>query len=321
MQERLERKFVVVTRRTRLKEMVARHSTLSQARYRARAEGSDWADVEAEHGNYERTLDALRARLATHARVVTLERAYLPTHVFGPQDILVCVGQDGLVANSLKYAAGQYVLGVNPDPARFDGILLGWHASEHDRHVADAVRALDERLPSRKDTMAEAKLSDGQSLRAVNDLFIGLRDHGSSRYRLALGPQKERQSSSGVLVTTGLGATGWLKSVVTTASAVAALLDHRAPPGGRTIQLGWDARELVFSVREAFPSKWTQTGLVFGRVKSGEPLIIESENTEGGVIFSDGMQHDALEFNAPLRTEIGLATVAGRIGWPEKKGR
>ena len=321
MQERLERKFVVVTRRTRLKEMVARHSTLSQARFRARAEGSDWADVEAEHGSYERTLDTLRSRLAAHARVVTLERAYLPTHLFGPQDILVCVGQDGLVANSLKYTTGQYVLGVNPDPARFDGILLGWTGGDTDRLVADAVRALDERLPSRKVSMAEAKLSDGQSLRAVNDLFIGLRDHGSSRYRLALGKRKERQSSSGVLVTTGLGATGWLKSVVTTASAVAALLDHREAPGGRTIQMPWDARELIFSVREAFPSKWTQTGLVFGKVVHDEPLVIESENAEGGVIFSDGMQHDALEFNAPLRTEIALAAVAGRIGWPEKKGR
>ena len=148
-----------------------------------------------------------------------------------------------------------------------------------------------------------------------------MRDHGSSRYRLALGKKKERQSSSGVLVTTGLGATGWLRSVVTTASAVAALLDHREATGGRTIQLPWDARELIFSVREAFPSKWTQTDLVFGKVKNGEALVIESENAEGGVIFSDGMQKDALEFNAPLRTEIGLAAVAGRIGWPDTKSR
>ncbi len=102
---------------------------------------------------------------------------------------------------------------------------------------------------------------------------------------------------------------------------MAALLDQREAPGGRTIQMPWDARELIFSVREAFPSKWTQTGLVFGKVKGDEPLVIESENAEGGVIFSDGMQHDALEFNAPLRAEIGLAAVAGRIGWPEKKGR
>ena len=39
-----------------------------------------------------------------------------------------------------------------------------------------------------------------------------------------------------------------------------ALLDQREAPGGRTIQMPWDARELIFSVREAFPSKWTQTG-------------------------------------------------------------
>jgi hypothetical protein len=84
------------------------------------------------------------------------------------------------------------------------------------------------------------------------------------------------------------------------------------------VKLDWEARELFFSVREAFPSRWTQAGLVFGRVKGEEPLIVDSENPEGGVIFSDGMQQDALEFNAPQRAEIGLAAAVGRIGWPEK---
>jgi NAD kinase len=321
MKERLERKFVLVFRHTRLREMVARHSTRSQARFRAAAIGADWTDIEREHTGYEAAVDSLRSTLDRLARVVVLEREFLPTHVFGPKDVLVCVGQDGLVANCLKYTQGQYVLGVNPAPARFDGVLLGWRAADLQGFLNDAERALDERLASRWVSMAEAQLADGQTIRAVNDLYIGLRDHGSSRYQIAFGEQRERQSSSGILVTTGLGSTGWLKSVVTTASAVSALLDGRSPPGGRTIKLAWDAPELVFSVREAFPSRWTQAGLVFGRIPRGQSLVIESDNPENCVIFSDGMQRDALEFNSPQRAEIHLAAVQGRIGWPDEPAK
>jgi hypothetical protein len=316
MQQRLERKFVVVVRRTRLRDMVVRHSTVSQARFRSRALGGDWADVEREHGAYEHTVGALRRRLGDLARVVVLERELVPTHVFGPHDIIVCVGQDGLVANCLKYTNGQYVLGINPDPARFDGILLGWNGGDLDVIVRDAERALDSRLPSRSVTMAEARLADGQILRGVNDIFIGLRDHASARYQITHAGRTERQSSCGVLVTTGLGTTGWLKSIVSTARAMSALVEGHEAPGGRTIKLAWEARELVFSVREAFPSKWTQSNLVFGRISERQPLVVNSENPESGVIFSDGMQRDALEFNAPQRVEVGIASAVGRIGWP-----
>jgi NAD kinase len=315
--QRIERKFVFVTRRTRLEEVIARNSTRSQARFRVTMAGGDWSDLEDENTNYERTLHALRTRLGELARVVSIERQYLPTHVFGPQDVIVCVGQDGLVANCLKYTNGQYVMGINPDPVRFDGILLGWHGRNIDQIVADAERALDSKILARNVSMAEARLSDNQVLRAVNDLFIGLRDHGSSRYQIVQGDRRERQSSSGVIVATGLGSTGWLKSIITTAASVSAFLGGTAAPSGRTVKLDWDSRQLVYSVREAFPSKWTQTGIVFGKITADNPLIIESENPENSIIFSDGIQKDALEFNAPLKAEITLSSVTGRIAWPK----
>src|SRR5256885_17038365 len=39
------------------------------------------------------------------------------------------------------------------------------------------------RRPTRAVTLAEARLSDGQVLRAANDLFIGPRSHTSALYR------------------------------------------------------------------------------------------------------------------------------------------
>src|SRR6266700_6241111 len=64
----------------------------------------------------------------------------LPNFVFGPEDIVVALGQDGLVANTLKYLNGQPLVGVNPDPRRYDGQLLPFRIS-HLRRVMPEVFA------------------------------------------------------------------------------------------------------------------------------------------------------------------------------------
>lgn len=69
--------------------------------------------------------------------------------------------------------------------------------------------------------MAEARMSDDQTLRAVNDLFIGPRTHTSALYELSHDGKTEFQSSSRLIVSTGLGSTAWMKSVVTASLAIA----------------------------------------------------------------------------------------------------
>ena len=63
--------------------------------------------------------------------------------------------------------------------------------------------------------MAQAILNDGQALLALNDLFIGQRTHTSARYTIHYDNREEDQSSSGVIVSTGAGSTGWYRSIVT----------------------------------------------------------------------------------------------------------
>ena len=63
--------------------------------------------------------------------------------------------------------------------------------------------------------MAKASLNNGQTLYGVNDLFIGPKTHSSARYLIRSGEASEAQSSSGVIVSTGMGSTGWLKSLLT----------------------------------------------------------------------------------------------------------
>ena len=157
--------------------------------------------------------------------------------------------------------------------------------------------------------MARVTLSDGQSLHAVNDFFIGQQTHQSARYRLELDGQAEDQSSSGLIVSTGAGSTGWLRSVLTGASGVVGTFvpsdDVRAVRD--RYGFDWEADYLCYSVREPFVSRASSAQLVFGHVEAGQTLEITSQMPQNGVIFSDGIEDDFLQFNSGSIARIGVA--------------
>lgn len=305
-----DRKIVLVTRRTRLQELVARYNTVEQARFQAEHLGMDFTDFLSEDQVYQAAVAQAEAVLQTHARLQKLERGFLPNFLFPPDCLVVVIGQDGLVANTLKYLKSQRVLAVNPDRQRWEGVLLPFQVSDLDKVLRDVW--LDRR-PVREVTMARAQLSDGQRLLAVNDFFIGARTHVSARYELTLAERQERQSSSGIIVSTGLGSTGWLRSVITGATAVVG--GHASKKVGALGQTGfaWDAQRLVFTVREPYPSLTSQAGLVFGDIRPNRQLVIRSLMPDGGVIFSDGVEADGLEFRSGLEAVIGLADQRGHL--------
>ena len=304
-----ETKIVLVVRETRLENLKARFNTIGQARFYVEQAGGQFADYEQEDRAYRQAVGQARQTLAQLGRLEILSRQFLPNFIFGPEDIVVALGQDGLVANTLKYLAGQPLVGVNPEPSRYDGLLLPFQ-------VGDLPRLMPEVLQRKRGvqsvTMAQASLNNGQTLCAVNDLFIGPRTHGSARYTLQQGSRSERHSSSGVIVSTGLGSTGWLTSLITGAYAVASSLGEGAPPPPAP-RFAWDAAHLVFTVREPFPSKTSTTSLVVGRITRKAPLLLESHMPENGVIFSDGIEADFLEFNSGVQARIELAQRAGHL--------
>ncbi len=304
-----ERRVVLVTRRTRLEELVARHNTLGQARFYVEHLGADFGDYLAENEAYASSLRATVQALEVWGRYQIVDRTLLQNFVFAASVIVVALGPDGLVATTIKYLSSQPVVGLNPEPSRWDGVLLPF-VPQQLAEVLPEVAA--ERSSAKGVSMAEARLSDGQVLRAVNDLFIGSRSHTSALYELRHDGRSENQSSSGLIVSTGLGSTAWMRSVVTGSLSIAG-----ASSGSKaTTQykaLPWDARELVFAVREPFPSRASQTGIVYGRIDSNHPLTIRSRMPEQGVIFSDGIESDYLRFTAGMEATIGLAPVQGRL--------
>jgi hypothetical protein len=247
--------------------------------------------------------------LQTWGRYQIVDRAYLPNFVFAPDDIVVALGQDGLVANTMKYLSGQPLIGVNPEPSRWDGILLAFEPKDLESVLEDAASA---RRPTKSVTIAEARLSDGQVLRAVNDLFIGPRTHASALYDIQLGERQESHSSSGIIVSTGLGSTAWMKSIVTGSLRIAGAL--QAVTGAFEYQpQPWDTERLIFAVREPFPSKSSSAELVYGTVTPEMPLRLRSRMPDNGVIFSDGMESDFLRFTAGLEATITIARERGQL--------
>jgi len=189
-----DNKVVLVTRPTRLAELVARFNTVSQARFYIEHLGADFQDYLREDETYHHALVEAQRILAELGRVQTVDRSFLPNFVFGPEDTV-----------------GQPVIGVNPDPARWDGKLLPFK-------VGDLPKILPEVFAKgrliKSVTMAKASLNNGQIMYAVNDLFIGPKSHTSARYVIRSGENAETQSSSGVIVSTGLGSSGWFKSLL-----------------------------------------------------------------------------------------------------------
>lgn len=305
---RADRKVVLVTRQTRLDELLHRHQSLSQARYFVERLGGDFSDYHAEHEAYAAARRAVSATLEAHGRYQVLDRALLPNFVFAPDDVVVALGQDGVVANTVKYLDGHPLVGINPDPRRYDGVLLPFQPMDLARILGDV---LADRRQAKAITLAEARLSDGQVLLAVNDFFAGPSTHTSARYRIAHAGRDEIQSSSGVIIATGLGSTAWIKSIVTGSLAVAGA--HGATGSHAYEPLPWDSPFLRFAVREPFPSRSSAATLVFGTIAAGATLELRSMMSGNGVIFSDGIEADRLEFNSGVEARFSVSARKGRL--------
>jgi hypothetical protein len=272
-------RIVVVHRRTELDELLARHGTRQQAAFFLGARGRALDDVAARHTAQAAALGQVSRAIPVDWRRGMVERADLDRFVFGPEDVIVAVGQDGLVANVAKYLDEQVVVGVNPEPGRNPGVLVAHPPEAAAALLARAVGSAAGR-PVQARTMVEAAVDDGQTLRALNEIFVGHPSHQSARYRIGTPDGlAERQSSSGVLVGTGTGATGWCRSVWLERHSELRLPAPEEPA-------------LCWFVREAWPSPATGTKLTEGGLAPGEALVITAESDL--VAFGDGIESDAL---------------------------
>ena len=285
-------RVVIVRRRTVLDELLDRHGTRGQAAFFLRSRGRDLADIQRSHDAVTRALDVVSASIPAGWRSGAVERADLDRFLFDPEDLVVVVGQDGLVANVAKYLTGQPVIGVNPEGDRNPGVLVS-----HQPGTAGALlsAAVEGAAVLSQRSMVRASTDDGQALTALNEIYIGHPSHQSARYLLtAAGGAPERQSSSGVLIGTGTGATGWCRSIWQERRSTLTL------PAPEDPRLAW-------FVREAWPSPTTGTEQTEGSIGDGDDhldLVVESDAL---VVFGDGLETDRLTPTWGQRIRINLA--------------
>lgn len=281
---------VIVHRRTELDEALATHGTHGQAAFFLRNRGRSIDELETRHDRVQSALAAIAAGIPVDWRRGRVERTDLSRFLFEPGDVVLAVGQDGLVANVAKYLDGQPVIGVDPEPGRNAGVLVT-HSPDAAVPLMRAAAHAETEFEWR--TMVQASTDDGQRLMAVNEIFVGQAGHQTARYTLNLpGGQVERQASSGVIVSTGTGATGWCRSVWQERQSALAL---PAPSDPR----------LVWFVREPWPSPATGTALVEGDLTAAELSIdVESDRL---VAFGDGVEADALTLSWGQRVTVGPA--------------
>ena len=305
-----ENKIVLIIRKTRLDEVIARFNTEAQARFYIEHLGADFSDYKREDQQYKVSVREAQQQLSRLGRLQVIDRSYVPNFIFGQADTVVVLGQDGLVANVLKYLNDQPVVGVNPDPDRWEGVLLPFVLTDLPKIIPEVFSRA---RPISRVTMAKAELNDGQVLYGVNDLFIGPKSHTSARYSLRISGHSEDHSSSGIIVSTGLGSTGWFRSIIAGATGIASYLCRKELPINAESNPRWDADYLYFSIREPWPSKTSSAGITFGKITRDDPLVLLSYMPENGVIFSDGIETDYLAFNSGTLATITLAAKKGHL--------
>jgi hypothetical protein len=282
---------VLVHRRTEYTELLARHATRGQAEFFLASRGRSIDEVIARHESLQSSLARVSAAIPEGVRQARVERSDLDRYVFSPEDVIVIVGQDGLVANVAKYLSGQPVIGIDPEPQRNAGVLVP-HAAGDAGELIAAVIAGRASVTAR--AMVQATLDDGQTLTALNELYVGDDGHQSSRYVVTTpAGETERQSSSGIIIATGTGSTGWAASIVSD-RGLAGLL-----PEAESAMLGW-------YIREAWPSRSTGRTLTAGLIGEGERLefVVESDTL---VAFGDGIEDDYLSIGWGQRLTVGVS--------------
>ncbi len=292
---------IIVKNKTRLETLVERFNTKGQAKFYIEHSGGDFLDYEKEHEIFHDSLSLVQRNLSSVIKNKIVERGFLPSFLFNDRQVVVTVGQDGLVANTAKYVKEIPIVAVNPDSDRYDGILLPFSPTNF---VKGIEKVINNNYRSKLTAFAEAQVNDGQRLLAFNELFIGAASHVSARYKISYNNKTEEQSSSGILVSTQAGATGWLSSVFNMSIGIHNFMEKNQ---AKKKYVKLKDQQLMFAVREPFASKRSQTGITAGILTGETKLIIESYMPSNGLIFSDGIETDFIKFNSGSIATIGTA--------------
>ena len=295
-------RVVIVTKRTALEELVLLNHTEGAVKFLLESQGQTIDEYKSKDEAYKLALKVISKQIPMDMPSTTVDREDLPNFLFRDTDLIIVCGPDGLFVNLAKYAKDQPILTINPDPKTVAGKLMLFKPEMVGEMIANicAGKHRVDLLP-----FIKAQINNEETIWAINDLFIGRSDQVSALYKMSFGSESENQSSSGIIVATGVGTTGWLSSIMNMINGIV-----RENGNSKLSYLPRrTANELVFVVREPFDSPTTGTEIITGRIKPGSPLSVVSQMPKGGFIFSDGIVEKAIDW--PAGSEV-VVTVGER---------
>ena len=187
--------------------------------------------------------------------------------------LVIAVGGDGTFLRAAHFIGKQILFGVNADVSGKEGFFMKSDKSDFGKKLKDMLKGKFKikRLPR----LAAYINSKKVKTYALNEFFIGAKkSYHAAKYLIEVNGRRERQKSSGVIVSTPTGSYAWAKSCC-----------------NKTLPL--DSKNFQFVVREPYEGKvFKNYKLKYGVLNKGLKISITSEMLDGIVIAdSVGKEH------------------------------
>lgn len=251
-----------------------------------RDEGANVETILSSHATQQASLGKLR-QIFDPSQFIA--RDDLAESVNQDADLVIAFGGDNHFVYVSHFAKSAMILGINSDPQRSDGALTSLTADQ----CEEALQALTRGDYSIEEWPRLEALVNGKPLPlTTSELFVGERERVyMSRYVLKHGDVEETQKSSGLLITTGAGSTGWYDSAC-----------RYLHPDGNVFAR--TEPKFVFLATEPSKGRLNRSKLLEGTVQAGESLRIQSLNDSSGLVSVDSLDEVLFSRGATLEVRI-----------------
>ncbi|MBI2650190.1 NAD(+)/NADH kinase [Candidatus Woesearchaeota archaeon] len=192
-------------------------------------------------------------------------RGKLNKNQFRNTGLVIAVGGDGTFLRAAHFVENQLLFGVNSDAKNKEGFFM---KSDRKNFEEKFKKIINNKFKIKKLPRLEAYINNKKiETLALNEFFIGARkSYHAAKYTIRINHRKERQKSSGILVTTPSGSNAWAKSCCS-----------------RTLPL--ESKSYQFVVREPYEGKvFKNYRLKYGILNKNQRIRIFSEMLDGLLI-------------------------------------
>lgn len=219
---------------------------------------------------YKSTLEIVKRTLKKYSiKYVVANRDRLTKAQFQNKGLIIAVGGDGTFLRAAQFVNNQLMLGVNADVKNKEGFFM--KSDKRDFEIK-LNKIMHNNFKIKKLMRLEAYINNKKiETFALNEFFAGpKKSYHAAKYLIEVNGKKERQKSSGVLITTPIGSYAWAKSC-----------------SNKILDL--NSKNYQFVVREPYEGKvFKNYKLKYGILNKNQKISIISEMLDG-ILIADSV--------------------------------